>query len=376
MSKKSASTKSASVKKEVTSAAGTSNPYAEEFLALKNRERHFDDLLTSEQFEGAELDEKLSKLYEKTSVLCNKYAWAVPDDRALSILQNFGPIIEIGAGRGYWASLLRNRGVDIVAFDKFCFSAAPATKDANKKKKGKSQPEGVTDTFTEVRKGGPEVLKRAEHRNRNLFLCYPDEAESMAADCLEYFLEHSEAEYIIHVGELISTGTVLGPPAAPFGRTSSADFQVSLAETFHCILVAELKHRYPISRDCISVWKRTNYVAGSDVAAVTGAGVLGESDEEEEEEEDEEEEEEEVPRGKKGNKRGRPEEDEKPGKKSKNSAPASDAVEYVRMEDLSKLREAALDMQYAEDQESRWAVIPDSERFPIDRAAPCVAHLL
>eukprot|EP01039_Chlorochromonas_danica_P012635 gene12635-14506_t len=52
MSKKSASSKGASVKKEVASASATSNPYAEEFVALKNRERHFDDLLTSEQFEG------------------------------------------------------------------------------------------------------------------------------------------------------------------------------------------------------------------------------------------------------------------------------------------------------------------------------------
>lgn len=193
------------------------NPYADEFNALKKNEEHFDDLLTGD-FEG-DLDEALSTLYEKTSKLCEKYAWAIPDDRVLRILESFSPIVEVGAGKGYWASLLRQRGVDILAYDKFCY-----TKNikANSDKKNKSD----VPTFTEVLRGGPEVLQQPETTHRNLFLCYPDEAESMAADCLDQVLQHHTAEYILHVGENISTGTVLGPPTAPFGRTSSADFQV------------------------------------------------------------------------------------------------------------------------------------------------------
>lgn len=369
MSKKGALKEKKPVEKEAQSQSDSSNPYADEFIALKKKERCFDSLLVSDQLEGAELDKKLSQLYEKTSALCNKYAWAVPDDRALTILENFGPLIEIGAGKGYWTSLLRARGVDIVAFDKFCFSSV--VKSSTSKKKAGKTSGGSSETFTEVFKGGPEALSRPEFCDRNLFLCYPDEAESMAADCLELFLEHSNADYIVHVGELISTGTILGAPAAPFGRTSSADFQVSLAEAFHCVLVADLQNRYPISRDCISVWKRTKFVDGADVTAMTGSGTL-ENDEEEEMDDEEE-----IVESHKGKKRNNTAKEDASSKKAKNSASSTpSAVEYVRIEDLSKLREAALDMQYAEDRESKWAVIPIEERLPIDRAAPGLAHLL
>ena len=54
--------------------------------------------------------------------LCKKYAWAIPDERALHILARFSPLIELGAGRGYWARLLRDRGVDIIAFDKYRYN--------------------------------------------------------------------------------------------------------------------------------------------------------------------------------------------------------------------------------------------------------------
>jgi hypothetical protein len=45
-------------------------------------------------------------------------------------------------------------------------------------------------------------------------------------------------------------------------RSSSAEFQVALQESFHCLLVAQLHITLPYAKDCISVWKRTNYVRG------------------------------------------------------------------------------------------------------------------
>ena len=80
----------------------------------------------------------------------------------------------------------------------------------------------------------------------------------MANPCLENFT----GDYVIHIGELISTGG-LSSPQAPWGRTSSADFQVSLMTDFHCVLVAEMP-AFPFSSDCISVWKRTEFVRGKE----------------------------------------------------------------------------------------------------------------
>ena len=35
--------------------------------------------------------------------LIEKFAWAVPTEKALDILLSFSPLVELGAGKGYWA---------------------------------------------------------------------------------------------------------------------------------------------------------------------------------------------------------------------------------------------------------------------------------
>lgn len=49
--------------------------------------------------------------------LVARYSWAIPNAAALRALAAAAPLIEIGAGNGYWAYLLRQLGVDILAFD-------------------------------------------------------------------------------------------------------------------------------------------------------------------------------------------------------------------------------------------------------------------
>lgn len=48
-----------------------------------------------------------------------QYAWGIPDESALEAIAEHSPggVVEIGAGGGYWAKLLRERGVDVMAFD-------------------------------------------------------------------------------------------------------------------------------------------------------------------------------------------------------------------------------------------------------------------
>lgn len=209
------------------------NPYLGEVIQLRKTIPHWDDFFCTEA------DESRNDSYVRLDVLgqplCRQYAWAIPDDRALRILQEFSPLIEIGAGRGYWASLLKKAGVDIIAFDR----------KVPKK------------CFTDVAKGGPSELSKKANKKRTLFLCYPDDTQNMSMKCLEKY----DGEYIIHVGELMVTGTVSGHPQAPFGRTTSSEFNVQLAEEFHCLLTARLP-RFPFSNDCISVWKRTKWVEG------------------------------------------------------------------------------------------------------------------
>ena len=224
------------------------NEYYREVTKLRKTIEVWDEMFTCEVAEDERMQAWI-RLEVMGDSLVNKYAWAVPDSRAINILKTFSPLIEIGAGIGYWSKLLLESDVDIISFD----SAPPAKEEA----------------WAPVQKGDPKVLKKSSSKGRNLFLCYPDEGEGMALECLENFT----GEYIIHVGELINSGT-LSLPQSAWGRTSAPDFQVKLNAEFHCVLNAQLSASFPFSRDCISVWKRTEFVRGK-----------GGGEEEEEEEE-------------------------------------------------------------------------------------------
>ncbi len=45
------------------------------------------------------------------------FAWAIPASGPLAVLSEYAPLVECGAGTGYWAALLRARGADVEASD-------------------------------------------------------------------------------------------------------------------------------------------------------------------------------------------------------------------------------------------------------------------
>ncbi|MFI5889974.1 hypothetical protein ACIA5D_07610 [Actinoplanes sp. NPDC051513] len=49
--------------------------------------------------------------------LASLYSWAIPSPAALGLIGSHGPLVEVGAGTGYWASLLSAAGADVVATD-------------------------------------------------------------------------------------------------------------------------------------------------------------------------------------------------------------------------------------------------------------------
>jgi hypothetical protein len=72
---------------------------------------------------SAKADDSRAEQWVRLSVLAaplsDKFAWAIPNLRALSILGTFGPLVEIGAGKGYWGHLLEEEGIDIICVDKY-----------------------------------------------------------------------------------------------------------------------------------------------------------------------------------------------------------------------------------------------------------------
>jgi hypothetical protein len=121
--------------------------------------------------------------FERRVASVRRYAFGVPNRAALEAIARHAPIVELGAGTGYWAYLLRNRGVDIVAYD-----LAPPDRVPNAYK---FEPR----TWTEVLPGGVEVL--AQHAGRALFLCWPGYRDTFAGEALAAY----SGSVLIYVGE-------------------------------------------------------------------------------------------------------------------------------------------------------------------------------
>ena len=205
--------------------------------------------------------------------MINRYAWATPDSRALKIVKHFSPIVEIGSGsNAYWGLLMKQVGIDVVCYEKFPDSGGTFNYSSPRKPKKKRRKSTYRNKI--VNQGGPEALAYPQNKDRTLFLCYPDEEEqstpqvrknvigtsssscSMAKLCLNFY----KGEFIIHVGELYGDSISLDGRQAPWGRSSSWDFQIELMKSFHCVLKCSLKSSWLHVRDTISVWKRTSLI--------------------------------------------------------------------------------------------------------------------
>jgi hypothetical protein len=124
-----------------------------------------------------------------------KYSFAIPDEDALKLIAKYSPILEMGAGSGYWAYLLQKEGVDVIAYDN-------------------SSWEWETK-WTSIRHGDPTTLKDM-HEDRTLMLCWPNYAEPFAYDCLKNY----KGRYFIYIGE------------GPGGCTGDDDFHEYLENNF------------------------------------------------------------------------------------------------------------------------------------------------
>jgi hypothetical protein len=100
--------------------------------------------------------------------LHGRYAHAVPTMEALNTVAALGPLVEIGAGSGYWARLLRDMDCDIAAFDHVSPEENIVT---------------VGDAWTSVGIGDVDMLDR--YPDRTVFVCWPERPHGFMPDLLE-----------------------------------------------------------------------------------------------------------------------------------------------------------------------------------------------
>jgi len=146
-------------------------------------------------------------------------AWAIPAEGALGVLAGYGPLVECGAGTGYWAALLRARGVDVLATD-----LAPANR-----------------SWTAVSAAAAVTAVRA-HPGRTLLLCWPpydDDGASYAA------LRAYRADVLLYAG------------GGPGGPTGTVRFHRELELNWSPAEQVALP-TWPGLRDRLVVYRRNN----------------------------------------------------------------------------------------------------------------------
>lgn len=162
--------------------------------------------------------------------LLARFGFAVPDDAALDVIARHSPngVVEVGAGLGYWAKLLAERGVDVVAYD----TVPPPSPD--------NQWFAGVDPWYPIAAGDQRVA--AEHPDRTLLIVWPTCNEDWGADAA---LLHALAggQRLAYVGE---------PPG---GRTGDARLHAALGMVGRCLACAYGVLDVPCTCGVIAPWE-------------------------------------------------------------------------------------------------------------------------
>lgn len=144
------------------------NPYLEK---VQENEYESDDILSTEGYR------RRSESKHSRMDLVREYAWAIPNEDAIETVVEYSPIIEIGAGTGYWASLVDTMGGDIIATDDM------------------SRADEYVNSFYDVKEADASIS--SEYPNRTLFLCWPEYDDPMGHTALRNY----SGDSVILVGE-------------------------------------------------------------------------------------------------------------------------------------------------------------------------------
>ena len=172
---------------------------------------------------------QLLDLAERRRELASLFSWAIPTDAAIHALTRYAPLVECGAGMGYWTALLRARGIDVIA----CDLAPPGRKARNDYHKRSRAP------WTEIERGSSVEAAR-RHADRSLVLCWPPYDDDAASYKV---LRAYRGEIVIYIGEPNE------------GATGSVRFHRELRLNWTPVEALELPH-WPRLRDRVTVYRR------------------------------------------------------------------------------------------------------------------------
>ncbi len=141
-------------------------------------------------------EESARRLKEERADLVMKYAFTIPYHELIVEIASRGPIVEIGAGSGYWAWMLSQAGADVMAVDKY-------SPDEVSPWDFMSANRWYDDTWYYVDEG--EARSAGAYPERNLFLAWPMFSHPMALDALNSY-EAAGGKTVIFLGDASMAG--------------------------------------------------------------------------------------------------------------------------------------------------------------------------
>jgi hypothetical protein len=199
---------------------GVSNPLLEEFL------KHSGGVELLDWWGRKITIETKIEAMGARNALCQEYSWAIPNRKAIKTIVSYSPIVEVGAGRGYWAKLIAEAGGDILPFD----LKPPTRPDRN-------DWHSQAGTFMPVKPSGPSVAAR--YPDHTLMLCWPPYSKEMAFHAIELY----RGKHIIYIGE--GNG----------GCTGDDQFHSTLEQEFEEVAFVEIP-QWPGMHDSLRVYER------------------------------------------------------------------------------------------------------------------------
>ncbi|HOO73571.1 MAG TPA: hypothetical protein PK926_17560 [Spirochaetota bacterium] len=137
-----------------------------------------------------------SALYLQRQEFITEYAFSIPVYPILEAVARFGPIVELGAGTGYWAWCLHQIGVDVVAIEK----RPPGEENPWLWNEGNRW---FNDTWFPLVEGDERALR--DYPERTLLMAWPEIHDPMAANALRLY-RNAGGRRLLYIGDPGSSG--------------------------------------------------------------------------------------------------------------------------------------------------------------------------
>lgn len=151
-----------------------------------------------------------------------KYGFALPNDEAIAKITNLSPIVEVGAGSGYWSKLSHENGCDIIATDDY--SGEYSFK--------------MADHFSVENIDAVSAVEK--YPDRNVLMIWPSLGDNWARECIENI---KSGNYLIFIGE------------GEGGCVANDEFFEYLIENFEFMEYIEIP-QWPLIHDFMNIYRR------------------------------------------------------------------------------------------------------------------------